>query len=280
MLPYDPRRAFIAERAKFETVLGVNSGEPEAAPDPVTKKYRRKGWPRLLEYFHLAAPHIGVSDEAVIYTGHALPDWCGIFALWAIKMAGLPVGTWIGGKGLGAVHGFSQLDLKSGDSPQPGDVGFIDRPGLGFHQHMNMIYSVNDDTIATIDGNSNGRISGPTTRHLKDFDAFLTAFNPKMFPPNPVGRWEVHIGVWTWIYNFKQIGSERFVEWSDLHHPTTPQGIGSWRIDNDAMHIQWDKSKDRWDLPLTADDQRGIWVDSDGRIDFIQARKLKANEWK
>lgn len=280
MLNNDARRAFIAERAKFETMWGVNSDAAETDPDPVSKKHRRQGWGRLLEYFHVAAPHIGMSDDAIMYHGAALPDWCGIFALWAIKYAGLPVGTWLAGHGIGAVRGFDKLDLKNGEYPQPGDVGFIDRPALNFHQHMNVIYSVNGDDIATIDGNSYGRITGPTHRHLKDFDAFLTPFNVKMFPANPVGRWEVHIGVWTWIYNFKQIGSQRFVEWSDLHHPSQPQGQGPWWMDSDALHIQWDQSKERWDLPVTAEDQRGIWMVNGGLGDFVRARKLKAGEWK
>jgi hypothetical protein len=276
MLNSDPRRNYICHLAFIEMSRNsVGSDEKEDEPDPVAKKYRRQGWDRLLEYFHVAAPGM-IPDDNIIFAGYPLPDWCGIFALWAIKTAGLPVGTWRPSLGIGSVRGFEFVDRNHGESPQPGDVGCFIHNG-----HMDLIYRVNGDTVETIDGNNYGRITGPKTRKIKDFDAgFYTAFNTKMFPATPVGRWEVHIGVWTWIYNFREKGSERTVEWCDLHHPNFAQGTGRWWMDNDALQIQWDQSRERWDLPLTANDQSGIWIVDGGLGDYVRARKLKPGEWK
>jgi hypothetical protein len=45
-------------------------------------------------------------------------------------------------------------------------------------------------------------------------------------------------------------------------------------MDDSAMTISWEKSIERWDLPLTADDQRGLWIRDGAVLDFVTAHKL------
>jgi hypothetical protein len=79
-----------------------------------------------------------------------LPHWCGIFALWAVKTAALPVGTWKMGGGIGHVAGFEVTS-----APRRGDVAVLEHP----HQHHAVVHSVYQDPkgatrVITIDGNS------------------------------------------------------------------------------------------------------------------------------
>lgn len=107
-------------------------------------KQLRHGHDLLLEIFQLAAPGVW-SDDVVKYIGPGLPSWCGIFATYCIKMAGINIGNWQMGKGVSAYG-----TLKTTDSPQPGDIGYIDQP----NQHHCIVSKVDGDTIESIDGNS------------------------------------------------------------------------------------------------------------------------------
>lgn len=79
----------------------------------------------------------GIADEP--YPKH----WCGAFALWAIKQAGLAPGVkWVIAKGFA-----SNLPLTK--SPQPGDIFYDDRPW----QHHALVELATSDIVTTIDGN-------------------------------------------------------------------------------------------------------------------------------
>lgn len=104
----------------------------------------RYGHELLLEIFQLSAPGVW-SDDVVKYLGPGLPSWCGIFATYCIKKAGINIGNWQMGKGVSAYG-----TLKPTDSPQPGDIGYIDQP----NQHHCIVSKVDGDTIESIDGNS------------------------------------------------------------------------------------------------------------------------------
>jgi hypothetical protein len=245
-------RMHIVSRALAETSKGVAASQP----DPADPK-KRKGWERLLDYFHTAAP--GVYQDSNIVSVHGpIPDWCGIFALWAIKSGGASwVGTWQDGKGISSVAGMVPTNL-----PQPGDVGAVKEDP----QHMDIVYSVSSNTILTIDGNStNGGVTGPSGAKPKSsFTAgFFTAF------PSPVGRWRVQIGVWTWIYTFNNDGTAK---WTDIRTPPTESGGGTWEKDGDVMRISWDcGGHEEWDLPLKFKQQQGTLI-GQGRI--ITANKI------
>jgi hypothetical protein len=103
-----------------------------------------------------------------------MAHWCGIFALWAVKTAGMAVGTWMQGGGISNVSGFKQIVRQKAAA---GDIGFIGQP----FQHHFIIEQVFDEngirTASTIEGNSapNSNFSFQK-RPLTSIDAFYTCF--------------------------------------------------------------------------------------------------------
>ena len=131
------------------------------APPPIAAKQRgadgfRQGWQRLKAIFELAAPaFIGPGWEennlkrsTAVSNQAGIPHWCGIFAVWATRAAGRPVGTWQIGTGIARTPGFRSI---TPGQVQRGDIGYINQP----YQHHFIVREVNPDgTIDTIDGNS------------------------------------------------------------------------------------------------------------------------------
>jgi hypothetical protein len=130
-------------------------------------KQLRYGYETLLEIFHLAAPGVW-SDDVIKYLVPGLPSWCGIFAVYCIKKSGIDIGNWQMGKG---VSSFGKL--KQTDSPQAGDIAYMDA-----HQHHAIVVKVEGDVVHTIDGNS-GLKSEITEnqRPIKAFRGFFTALH-------------------------------------------------------------------------------------------------------
>jgi hypothetical protein len=236
----------IVTLAQAEPAKGVDSGQADPA-DPT----KRKGWEQLKEYFGTAAPGVW-SDDVVTKAGAAgLPDWCGIFALWAIKKGGASwIGTWRQGSGILAVSGMTRTS-----DPRAGDVTFMNADP----QHMSLVFSAPDaNHVSTIDGNNNGRVTGPSKLQLNSsFDGFVTAF------PSPAGTWDVQVGAWTWVYRFAPDGTAR---WTDIRLPPQQSGGGTWMKIDDSLVISWDTgSTEKWDLPLQTKGQRGELMNQ-GRI--------------
>ncbi len=210
-----------------------------AQPDPLDGS-KRFGYMRLKRYFDTAAKGVYSASDITDRKGN-LKDWCGIFALWAIKTGGVDwVGMWKDGSGISSVERFEQTSL-----PEPGDVGCLVE-----YNHFNLIYSVSSDGIKTIDGNSytkemgNGLITGPSgLKPSSSFDAgFYTAF------PSPLGKWKVKVGQWTWYYEFHKNGN---AIWKDIEQPPRRKGTGKWQKSGAHMTITWDTGAvERWDLPL------------------------------
>lgn len=69
--------------------------------------------------------------------------WCGGFALWALKQAGLTEANWEIGKG------FASRLLNTTKTPQPGDIAYYDQP----FQHHAIVEKVDGNNVYTIDGN-------------------------------------------------------------------------------------------------------------------------------
>lgn len=137
--------------AAMSQIGTVNAG----VPDPESPSCRT-GSASLLEYFTTAfgndtsfSPGV-VTDCSSPYPGQ-LPDWCGIFALWANKAVGVWMGDWHTGAGIASVPGF--VALPSGATPQPGDIGAIAR-----NEHMFLVASVSGQgssaEIWSVNGNS------------------------------------------------------------------------------------------------------------------------------
>ncbi len=130
-------------------------------------KQLRFGYEALLEIFHLAAPGVW-EDDVIKYVTPGLPSWCGIFAVYCIKKAGIDIGTWQMGKGVTAFG-----KLKQTETPQAGDIGYMDD-----HQHHAIIVKVEGDMVQSIDGNSGLQSEIiENKRSLKAYRGFFTALH-------------------------------------------------------------------------------------------------------
>lgn len=91
--------------------------------------------------------------------------WCGGFALWALRQAGLTDATWEIGKG------FASRLLRTTKTPMQGDIAYFDKP----FQHHAIVDRVDGDTLYTVDGNqSPGEQVALRTRKLGDATAFYS----------------------------------------------------------------------------------------------------------
>ena len=155
------------------------------ATDPTNGRRFRQGYQRLLMYFRTAAPSpkepgtTYYGDDNVTYlpahfgqkdSSDSIPKWCGIFALWAVKAAGLLVGDWVDGKGIGGVARFVGTT-----TPRKGDVAYKNA-----ENHHAVVYQIRTDEkgrklITTIEGNSGHNLGSSVTRNeglLSNWQAF------------------------------------------------------------------------------------------------------------
>lgn len=89
--------------------------------------------------------------------------WCGIFAVWVLQQAGLTSTKWEWGNGISSI-------LKRTNSPQPGDILYIDKP----YQHHAIIERIEGDRVHSIDGNSINGLVAPNDRPLSSISAFYS----------------------------------------------------------------------------------------------------------
>lgn len=161
----DPQRIKILSTAMSQV------GSVMAKKDDETG--RRVGWQQLKQYFSLAAPGF-VSDDVIEYRRHGkLPAWCGIFALWTLKTAGMQVGDW--NEAVAARSGISSVTgIHTVSDPQPGDIAYIDQP----YQHHAIVWKMEGNTVYTIDGNSGNfsEITAINKRSRSKISAFYSAF--------------------------------------------------------------------------------------------------------
>jgi len=96
----------------------------------------------------LAVGELGLSDASkywrdVLTSGPPYPPhWCGAFALWCVRQAGLTDWHWQIGKGF-------LWRLKRTATPEPGDIGYVDQP----FQHHFVVVEADRHTIGSVDGN-------------------------------------------------------------------------------------------------------------------------------
>ncbi|HEX6826586.1 MAG TPA: CHAP domain-containing protein [Nitrospiraceae bacterium] len=92
--------------------------------------------------------------------------WCGGFALWALKQAGLAPNTpWQIGKGFTEING-----LPRTKNPLPGDIAYFDQP----YQHHAIVTSNDGLNVNTIDGNQAGNTVAVKTRPLSAATAYYS----------------------------------------------------------------------------------------------------------
>jgi peptidoglycan hydrolase-like protein with peptidoglycan-binding domain len=179
-------RMAVVAVAKAEAGLGGVFAKVSGGPDPQKPgKQFRKGHDRLLKYFRIAAPKAGASNQTVFDENAIrylavpgqlapMPHWCGIFALWAVKTAGMAVGTWVTGSGISSVTGFKQVAREAAAA---GDVGYVGQP-FQHHFIIEQVFDQNGVRVAsTIEGNSAPSSNFSTKiRPLSSIDAFYTCF--------------------------------------------------------------------------------------------------------
>lgn len=111
------------------------------------------GKPLSPEYLAQAAP---------AFVGQK-PEWCGIFALWVLKQAGLGAGiTWVVAKGF-------LFHLKRTSSPQPGDIAYYTK-----FQHQAVVAGVRGDEVDLINGNGAGGVVSVSTKRLDEAAAYYS----------------------------------------------------------------------------------------------------------
>jgi hypothetical protein len=105
--------------------------------------------------------------------------------------------------------------------------------------------------------------------------AFDMRSNIAAAPPHLLGRWEVRIGVFTWIYSFHM---DNTLGWGDIIDRNTVKGVGKWDIGTsiggrEVIRIKWPAtgSSEEWDLPLKLHEQMGMLMDD---LTQIKANKI------
>ena len=170
--------------ARVEAQLGFNVAMKVAdGVDPADPRGRsfRRGNQQVLKYFQTVLPPDQfqlVQDNVIHLTTPGqlapMPHWCGIFALWAVKTAQVPVGLWdLNHGGIGFVPGF-----RLTNAPRVGDVGFVNN---GFEHHVLLSEDpfVEGFTrkIRTIEGNSDPSSNfNFKVRPITDVAAFYTCY--------------------------------------------------------------------------------------------------------
>lgn len=146
---------------------------------------------RLVE---IARAELGKSDAKVYWrdalgstwVGPFPPHWCGAFALWCLRQAGLTDWRWEVGKGF-------LWRLARTTDPQPGDIGYVDQP----FQHHFVVERADRHTLSSIDGNQGKpgvqRRSRAAGKHTY-FSIAALLESPKTDPAPPPGRPTLRLG--------------------------------------------------------------------------------------
>lgn len=107
----------------------------------------------------------GLVQPALMGQPHKIA-WCGGFALWAIRQAGIANDVmWKIGKGFTEVN-----HLPRTTEPKPGDIAYFDQP----YQHHAIVVAVDSDKLHTIDGNQVGNTVAERTRPFDSATAFYS----------------------------------------------------------------------------------------------------------
>jgi hypothetical protein len=107
-----------------------------------------------------AASQIGSTDPSPYWLDAfgSVPSsklaWCGVFALWVLRMVGLTARKWVAGKGFifvdDAGNAAAKPYLPIVKSPAMGDIAYFDKP----YQHYALVEEVDGDTVHLIAGNT------------------------------------------------------------------------------------------------------------------------------
>jgi hypothetical protein len=102
-----------------------------------------RGSEKVLGYWRTVLPSSW--SEAQVKQFANSVSWCGGFALWCLRQAGIAKDTaWQMGRGF-----IGPAGLPRTKQPRPGDIAYTDQP----KQHHAIVESLIDNTLVTIDGN-------------------------------------------------------------------------------------------------------------------------------
>lgn len=90
-------------------------------------------------------------------------SWCGIFALWCLRQAGLTVFNWRLGVGF-----VLPLGLKLTKTPQPGDILVLKK-----YWHHGIVEKVENGIVYSIDGNLSNKVQRKA-RPINTIDYFYS----------------------------------------------------------------------------------------------------------
>lgn len=136
--------------------------EDEMRANVVSAARGELGKARLDVYFADAAPQFVGSD----------PEWCGIFALWALHQAGLGrAAQWKTGLGFLEVDWKPQglPKLKRTTEPRPGDIAYFTK-----FQHQAIVEKVADGQVHLLNGNGAGGVVSASSRPVTDAAAYYS----------------------------------------------------------------------------------------------------------
>jgi len=130
----------------------------------------RQGGVQLAAIFTVAGlasaakcPTISVKAEQMYQRNHTaeernatdLPSWCGIFALYCCKIAGLKLSPWPLKWSIGKVQPSDEFRLlKPGESPMKGDLGIKLIVGGKMLNHHFVVVDAQGASVSTVDGNA------------------------------------------------------------------------------------------------------------------------------
>lgn len=105
------------------------------------------------------------ADAAPQFVG-LKPEWCGIFALWAMRQAGLGKGVqWKTGLGFVEPQKFPRVSM-----PKAGDLAYYDQP----YQHQALVAGVRDERVDLINGNGKGGVVSLSSPLLSKATAYYS----------------------------------------------------------------------------------------------------------
>lgn len=139
--------------------------------NPLTRA--RQGGAQLAAIFTAAGvssaskcPTISLKAEQMYQRAHTtternildIPSWCGIFALYVLRVSGLRLSDWPLRWSIGTVQPKDEFRLLgASEAPLPGDLGIKLRHNGAVVNHHFVVVATGGDTVSSVDGNVGGR---------------------------------------------------------------------------------------------------------------------------
>jgi hypothetical protein len=139
--------------------------------NPITRA--RQGGAQLAAIFTAAGassagkcPTISVKAEQMYQRVHTtaernildIPSWCGIFALYILRLSGLRLSSWPLRWSIGGVQPDDEFRLLGpSEAPLPGDIGIKLRHAGAVLNHHFVVVAASGETVSSVDGNVGGR---------------------------------------------------------------------------------------------------------------------------